>query len=74
MIAGSLPHTRAFVEVRGGQPLTITAEKLMGFVSALLTIALWTVALWTDPGPGSIIAAAALTIIAAVAGVLMALK
>ena len=56
------------------RPLTIDAEKLMAVVSGLLAILLWTVTLWTDPAPGSIVTAAALTIIAAIAGVLMALK
>jgi hypothetical protein len=48
--------------------------KLLGLACAVLTILLWGVTLWTDPAPGAIVAAAALTIIATIAGVLTALN
>ncbi len=48
--------------------------KLLGFASAVLTPLLWVVTFGTNPTPGAITAAAILTIMAAVAGILTALK
>jgi hypothetical protein len=47
--------------------------KLLGFACAVLTVTLWATTFWTDPAPGAIITAAALTIVTAIAGVLTVL-
>jgi hypothetical protein len=47
--------------------------KLLGFACVVLTMMLWAVTFWTDPAPGAIITAAALTIVTAIAGVLTVL-
>jgi hypothetical protein len=48
--------------------------KLLGFVCVALTVMLWTTTFWTDPAPGAIMTAAALTIVTAIAGVLTVLN
>ena len=48
--------------------------KLLGLVCGGLILLLWGITLWTDPVPGAIIAAAALTIVTAIAGVMTALS
>ena len=48
--------------------------KLIGFACAVLTVLLWAVTFWTDPAPGAIVTAVALTIVTAIAGVLTALS
>jgi hypothetical protein len=47
--------------------------KLLGCVCAALTVMLWATTFWTDPAPGAIITAAALTIVTTIAGVLTVL-
>jgi hypothetical protein len=48
--------------------------KLLGVTCLILTLALWAITLWTDPAPGAIVTAVALTIVTAIAGVLTALN
>jgi hypothetical protein len=48
--------------------------KLLGCACAALTAVLWATTLWTDPAPGAVITAAALTIVTAIAGALTALS
>ncbi|MGA3137945.1 MAG: hypothetical protein ABSD09_03590 [Xanthobacteraceae bacterium] len=48
--------------------------KMLGFACAALTILLWAVIFWTDPAPGAILTAAALTIVTVIAGVLTVLS
>jgi hypothetical protein len=48
--------------------------KLLGFVCVVLTVMLWATTFWTDPAPGAIITAAALTVLTAIAGVLTVLN
>jgi hypothetical protein len=48
--------------------------KLLGLACVVLTLLLWGITLSTDPAPGAIVAAAALTIVTAIAGVLTALS
>lgn len=48
--------------------------KLCGFACAALTVMLWATIFWTDPAPGAIITAAALTILTTIAGVLTVLN
>jgi hypothetical protein len=48
--------------------------KLLGCACVVLTLLLWGVTFWTDPAPGAIATAAALTIVTAIAGVLTALN
>jgi hypothetical protein len=48
--------------------------KLLGFACAALTVLLWAVTFWTDPAPGAIITAAALTIVTVIAGALTVLS
>lgn len=50
-----------------------SASKLLGFICAVLTVVLWVVTLATDPTPGPIVAAGALTVIVAVMIALTAL-
>jgi hypothetical protein len=50
-----------------------SASKRLGFICAFLTIVLWAVTLATDPTPGPIVAAGALTAIVAVMIVLTSL-
>jgi hypothetical protein len=47
--------------------------KLLGFACAALTVMLWATTFCTDPAPGAIITAAALTIVTAIAGALTVL-
>jgi hypothetical protein len=46
--------------------------KVLGLACVLLTLLLWAVTFLTDPAPGAIITAAALTIVTAIAGVMTA--
>jgi hypothetical protein len=48
--------------------------RLLGIGCAVLTLLLWAITLWTDPAPGAIVTAAALTIVTAIAGVLTVLS
>ena len=48
--------------------------KLLGLICVTLTTLLWAVTFWTDPAPGAIFTAAALTIVTAIAGLLTALN
>jgi len=48
--------------------------KMLGVACATLTALLWAVTFWTDPAPGAIITAAALTIVTVIAGVLTVLS
>ena len=48
--------------------------KMLGFTCAVLTVLLWAITFWTDPAPGAIITAAALTIVTVIAGVLTVLS
>jgi hypothetical protein len=48
--------------------------KILGIVCAVLTALLWATTFWTDPAPGAIITAAALTIVTAIAGMLTAMN
>jgi hypothetical protein len=42
-----------------------SASRLLGFVCVILTAVLWAITIMTDPAPGPIVAAAALTVIVA---------
>jgi hypothetical protein len=48
--------------------------KLLGFACVALTVMLWATTFWTDPAPGAIMTAAALTIVTAIAGALTVLN
>ena len=48
--------------------------KTLGVACGALTVLLWVVTFWTDPAPGAIITAAALTIVTVIAGVLTVLS
>ena len=50
------------------------AIKLLGFACAALNVLLWAVIFRTDPAPGAIITAAALTIVTVIAGMLTVLS
>jgi hypothetical protein len=69
---GRLPIDHSiFIHRRNAMEFTI---KLLGFACAALTVLLWAIIFWTDPAPGAIITAAALTIVTVIAGVLTALS
>jgi hypothetical protein len=48
--------------------------KMLGFACAALTVLLWAVTFLTDPAPGAIITATALTLVTVIAGVLTVLS
>jgi hypothetical protein len=56
------------------EPRMTSASKVLGCICALLTIVLWAVTLATDPTPGPIVAAGALTAIVAVMIALTSLR
>jgi hypothetical protein len=69
---GRLPIDHSiFIHRRNAMEFTI---KLLGFACAALTVLLWAIIFWTDPAPGAIITAAALTIVTVIAGVLTVLS
>jgi hypothetical protein len=47
---------------------------MLGFACAALTVLLWAITFLTDPAPGAIVTAAALTIVTVIAGVLAVLS
>jgi hypothetical protein len=57
--------------MRGGTAAGMNLpSKIIGSVCVVLTVILWIVTLATDPAPGPIGAAAAMTVIVAVVGIL----
>jgi hypothetical protein len=62
---------RIFIHRRNAMKFT---TKMLGVACATLTALLWAVTFWTDPAPGAIITAAALTIVTVIAGVLTVLS
>ena len=56
------PQGRKLIQARAMK----LASRLLGFVCVLVTVVLWAVTLMTDPTPGPIAAAGALTAIVAI--------